>query len=81
MPGGSSLTRLSEADVYRQVAASRPAAGPCTLADPWWSRRHVNVGTAARLGVDPVKPITLIPVAALGEPDLLVEVDAVAVLP
>lgn len=36
---------------------------------------------AARLGVDPVKPVTLIPVAALGEPDLLVEVDAVAVLP
>ena len=35
---------------------------------------------AARLGVDPVKPITLIGVAALGEPDLLVEVDAVAVL-
>ena len=35
---------------------------------------------AERLGVDPVKPITLIPVAALGEPDLLVEVDAVAVL-
>ncbi len=36
---------------------------------------------AAALGVDPVKPITLIPVAALGEPDLLVEVDAIAVLP
>src|SRR3712207_6065715 len=35
---------------------------------------------AARLGVDPVKPITLIPVIALGEPDLLVEVDATAVL-
>lgn len=35
---------------------------------------------AARLGVDPVKPITLIPVAALAEPDLLVEVDATAVL-
>lgn len=35
---------------------------------------------AAQLGVDPVKPITLIPVAALGEPDLLVEVDAIAVL-
>ena len=32
------------------------------------------------LGVDPVKPITLIPVAALGDPDLLVEVDATAVL-
>ncbi len=35
---------------------------------------------AARLGVDPVKPITAIPVTALGEPDLLVEVDATAVL-
>jgi hypothetical protein len=35
---------------------------------------------AARLGVDLVKPVTLVGVAALGEPDLLVEVDAVAVL-
>lgn len=35
---------------------------------------------AERLGVDPTKPVTLISVAALGEPDLLVEVDAVAVL-
>jgi enamine deaminase RidA (YjgF/YER057c/UK114 family) len=36
---------------------------------------------AERLGVDATKPVTLIPVTALGEPDLLVEVDAVAVLP
>ena len=36
---------------------------------------------AEQLGVDPVKPITLVPVAALAEPDLLVEVDAIAVLP
>ncbi len=35
---------------------------------------------AADLGIDPVKPITLIGVAALGEPDLLVEVEATAVL-
>ena len=28
----------------------------------------------------PIKPVTLISVGALGEPDLLVEVDAVAVL-
>jgi enamine deaminase RidA (YjgF/YER057c/UK114 family) len=35
---------------------------------------------AARLGVDLVKPVTLLSVSALGEPDLLVEVDAVAVL-
>lgn len=32
------------------------------------------------LGIDPVRPITLIGVAALGEPDLLVEVEVVALL-
>ena len=36
---------------------------------------------AAAIGADLVKPITLIGVAALGEPDLLVEVEAIAVLP
>ncbi len=35
---------------------------------------------AAAMRVDPVKPITLLGVAALGEPDLLVEVEATAVL-
>jgi enamine deaminase RidA (YjgF/YER057c/UK114 family) len=40
-----------------------------------------GVGRAAqRLGVSPLRPTTLISVAALGEPDLLVEVDAIAVL-
>jgi enamine deaminase RidA (YjgF/YER057c/UK114 family) len=34
----------------------------------------------AAMGVDPVKPITLLGVAALGEPDLLVEVEATAVI-
>ncbi len=36
---------------------------------------------AMRIGTDAVRPITLIGVAALGEPDLLVEIEAVAVLP
>ncbi|WTW92540.1 RidA family protein [Streptomycetaceae bacterium NBC_01309] len=35
---------------------------------------------AAKLGVDPTKPVTLIGVAALAEPDLLVEIEATAVL-
>ncbi|GGL31403.1 RidA family protein [Planomonospora parontospora] len=35
---------------------------------------------AAKLGVDPVKPITLLGVAALAEPDLLVEIEATAVI-
>jgi enamine deaminase RidA (YjgF/YER057c/UK114 family) len=36
---------------------------------------------AVALGVDPVRPVTLLGVSALAEPDLLVEVEAVAVLP
>ncbi len=35
---------------------------------------------AAKLGADLMKPVTLVSVSALGEPDLLVEVDAIAVL-
>lgn len=52
----------------------------------WSAEKVASIGegvgrVAARLGVDPTKPVTLIPVAELGEPDLLIEVDAVAVLP
>ncbi|HWJ62089.1 MAG TPA: RidA family protein [Acidimicrobiales bacterium] len=36
---------------------------------------------AGTLGFDPTKAVTLLGVAALGEPDLLVEIEAVAVLP
>jgi enamine deaminase RidA (YjgF/YER057c/UK114 family) len=36
---------------------------------------------AGALGIDPLKAVTLIPVPALTEPDLLVEIEAVAVLP
>lgn len=38
------------------------------------------VQIADQLSGDPVRPVTLIGVAALGEPDLLVEVEATAVL-
>ena len=36
---------------------------------------------AAKLGVDPLPPLTGIGVAALAEPDMLIEVEATAVLP
>jgi enamine deaminase RidA (YjgF/YER057c/UK114 family) len=35
---------------------------------------------SAALGIDPLKPITLIGVAALAEPDLLVEIEGTAVI-
>ena len=35
---------------------------------------------AGEFGIDPTKPTTLISVAGLGEPDLLVEIEAIAVL-
>ena len=49
---------------------------PAKMADLFTGATRV----AERLGIDPVKPTTLIGVAALGEPDMLVEVEAVAVL-
>ena len=40
-----------------------------------------GVGRAAATAtIDPLKPITLIGVAALGEPDILIEVEAIASL-
>ena len=52
----------------------------------WTPDRLAELGAgvaaaAARLEADLTKPVTLISVAGLGEPDLLVEVDAIAVLP
>ena len=35
---------------------------------------------AQRRGINPIRPITLLGVTALGEPDMLVEVEAIAVL-
>ncbi|HEX6684853.1 MAG TPA: RidA family protein [Candidatus Limnocylindrales bacterium] len=51
----------------------------------WGGEKMAGLGegvqrAAAKLGADLIKPVTLIPVAALGEPDLLIEVDAIAVL-
>jgi enamine deaminase RidA (YjgF/YER057c/UK114 family) len=44
----------------------------------------INAGAtraATKLGINPIRPATLVGVAALAEPDLLVEVEAIAVLP
>ncbi|MFC7877857.1 RidA family protein [Isoptericola sp. NPDC057391] len=79
---------------YANVHAAVTAAGG-TFADvakltvyvvDWEPGKMAELGAGAvraaeRLGFDLVRPITLLGVAALGEPDLLVEVEAVAVLP
>ena len=39
-----------------------------------------SAGPPRSSAVDLIKPVTLLSVSALGEPDLLVEVDAIAVL-
>ncbi|MBM7788206.1 RidA family protein [Tenggerimyces flavus] len=51
----------------------------------WTPDKYPQLGegvarAAAKLGVDPIKPITLLSVVGLGEPDLMVEVEATAVL-
>ena len=91
--GGDDLAAQVE-QAYLNVATALAAAGgtfddvvKITLYFVDWSADKVaalgaGVGRAsARLGIDLIKPVTLIGVAALGEPDLLVEVDATAVLP
>ena len=79
---------------YLNVATAL-AAGGGSFADvakvtlyvvDWSGEKYPALGAgvaraAARLGTDLTTPVTLIPVAALGEPDLLIEVDATAVLP
>ncbi len=56
---------------------------PCPAAHSWVATpagSQTSANRPARLGVDLSKPVTLLSVSALGEPDLLVEIDAVAVL-
>ncbi|OLT49173.1 enamine deaminase RidA [Saccharomonospora sp. CUA-673] len=79
---------------YANVHTAITAAGG-TFADiakltvyvvDWEPSKMAQLGEGAsraaeRLGFDLVRPITLLGVAALGEPDLLIEVEAVAVLP
>jgi enamine deaminase RidA (YjgF/YER057c/UK114 family) len=79
---------------YRNVGTALAAVGG-SFADvakitlyvvDWRPDRLPDLGAgvaraAAHLQQDLVKPITLIGVVSLGEPDLMVEVDAVAVLP
>lgn len=52
----------------------------------WRPEKMADLGeglrrAAGRLTGDPRRPITLLGVSALGEPDLLIEIEAVAVLP
>ncbi|HEY5876301.1 MAG TPA: RidA family protein [Ilumatobacteraceae bacterium] len=78
---------------FRNVATAIAAAGG-SFADiaklnvyvvDWAPDKMAALGegvmrAAATAEIDPLKPITLIGVAALGEPDLLIEVEATAVL-
>jgi enamine deaminase RidA (YjgF/YER057c/UK114 family) len=78
----------------RNVGTALQAAG-ATFADvakltvyvvDWSPEKMAALGeglgrASGELGIDSVRPVTLIGVAALAEPDLLIEVEAVAVLP
>lgn len=90
--GGDLAAQIEQA--YMNVATALDAVGgsfadvaKLTIFVVEWAGEKLEalgegVGRAAqRLQVDPMKPTTLIGVAALGEPDILVEVEAIAVLP
>lgn len=90
--GGSDLAAQTE-QAFRNVATAIEAVGG-RFADvaklnvyvvDWTPEKMAALGegvgrAAAAADIDPLKPITLIGVAALGEPDLLIEVEATAVL-
>jgi enamine deaminase RidA (YjgF/YER057c/UK114 family) len=78
---------LNVAKALRSVGASFDDIAKLTLYVVDWHSDKMPVlregvhQAARQLGIDPLKPGTLIGVAALSDPELLVEVDAVAVLP
>lgn len=90
--GDGDLTAQTE-QAFRNVAIAVEAAGG-SFADvakltvyvvDWSPEKMEQLGEGAMRAamaadVDPLKPITLIGVAALGEPDLLIEIEATAVL-
>ncbi len=90
--GAGDLAAQAE-QAYLNVATALAAVGG-TFADvakvtlylvDWSGEKLPALGegvgrAAARLGADLTTPVTLIPVGALSEPDLLIEVDATAVL-
>lgn len=71
----------------RGAGATFDQVAKLTVYVPDWSQEKMGdlIGGAMRaaqdLGFDPRKPMTLIGVAALGSPNLLIEVEAMAVLP
>jgi enamine deaminase RidA (YjgF/YER057c/UK114 family) len=78
---------LNVATALESVGGTFADVAKITLYVVGWSPEKLadlgaGVGRAAeRIGLDLTRPVTLLPVPALAEPDLLVEVDAVAVLP
>jgi enamine deaminase RidA (YjgF/YER057c/UK114 family) len=92
-PVGEGDLAAQTEQAFRNVAIAIEAAGG-SFADvakltvyvvDWTPDKMAQLGEGAMRAamaadVDPLKPITLIGVAALGEPDLLIEIEATAVL-
>jgi enamine deaminase RidA (YjgF/YER057c/UK114 family) len=92
-PVGAGDLAAQVEQALRNVATAVEAAGG-TFADvakltiyvvDWTPDKMGGLGegvlrAATALGVDPTKAVTLLGIAALAEPDLLVEIEAVAVL-
>ena len=86
LAGQTEQALLNVATALESVGATLDDVAKVTLYVVDWEPSKLEaigagIGAAAeRLGVNPIKPATLIGVAALFEPDYLVEIDATAVL-
>ena len=90
--GGANLADQVEQALRNVVTAVQAAGGSfadvakLTIYVVDWSPDKMEafstgvMRVAADLGIDPTKAVTLLSVAGLGEPDLLVEIEAIAVL-
>ena len=87
LAGQTEQALLNVAGALESVGASFDDIAKVTLYVVDWEPSKIGAigagagAAAAKLGVNPVKPSTLIGVKALFDPDYLIEIDATAVLP
>lgn len=87
LAGQAEQALLNVASALDSVGASYDDVAKVTLYLVDWEASKLEAlgagiaAAAAKLGVDPIKPATLIGVQSLFDPDYLIEIEAIAVLP
>lgn len=87
LAGQAEQALLNVASALDSVGASYDDVAKVTLYLVDWEPSKLEAlgagvaAAAAKLGIDPIKPATLVGVQSLFDPDYLIEIEAIAVLP